>query len=73
MVDAKLFGLYATGTSRVVLDVRKPVSVQGAFVLKPLSDIYPDHKHPLLHRTYRQLWQEMQPHAGRITRIDLDL
>lgn len=47
--------------------------LEYAFVLKPLSDIYAEHSHPLLQRTYRQLWQDMQPHAGRITRIDLDL
>jgi len=35
VVEAMRFGLFAPGTSRVVLDVRKPVAIQKAFVLPP--------------------------------------
>ncbi|MDJ0832840.1 MAG: 2-amino-4-hydroxy-6-hydroxymethyldihydropteridine diphosphokinase [Gammaproteobacteria bacterium] len=44
-----------------------------AFVLKPLSDIFGDQVHPLLDKTYRELWLEMQAEAGRIEEIKLEL
>ena len=40
--------------------------LQNAFVLKPLQDIAPDSQHPLVGKTYRQLWQEMAPNAARL-------
>ncbi len=48
--------------------------LQNAFVLRPLQDIAPDTKHPLVGKTYSQLWQVMEPNAGRIDvfRLNLD-
>ena len=35
-----------------------------AFVLKPLVDLAPDAIHPELGRTYRELWESLQPGPG---------
>ena len=35
-----------------------------AFVLKPLADLAPDATHPELGRTYRELWESLQPGPG---------
>ncbi|RKZ95894.1 MAG: 2-amino-4-hydroxy-6-hydroxymethyldihydropteridine diphosphokinase [Gammaproteobacteria bacterium] len=40
--------------------------LQNAFVLKPLSDIQGSTCHPEQHKTYLQLWLEMEQHADRI-------
>jgi 2-amino-4-hydroxy-6-hydroxymethyldihydropteridine diphosphokinase len=47
--------------------------LENAFVLKPLSDICADMRHPQSGSSYRELWDEMQPSAGRIERIELNL
>jgi len=47
--------------------------LQNAFVLKPLSDIYPDAIHPACKKSYAELWHDMRAHAARIERFDLDL
>ena len=31
-----------------------------AYVLKPLADLYPDRRHPLFDKTFKQMWQEFQ-------------
>ncbi len=47
--------------------------LHNSFVLKPLQDIAPDALHPVEGKTYRQLWREMEPKAGRIDVYLLDL
>ena len=47
--------------------------LKNAFVLKPLSDVLGDRIHPQLGRSYRELWLEMEPGAGRIVEVDLGL
>ena len=47
--------------------------LQNAFVLKPLQDIAPDVVHPVANKTFRQLWQVMEPNAGRIDVYQLNL
>ena len=47
--------------------------LQNAFVLKPLQDIAPDVVHPVANKTFRQLWQVMEPTAGRIDVYQLNL
>jgi 2-amino-4-hydroxy-6-hydroxymethyldihydropteridine diphosphokinase len=32
-----------------------------AFVLKPLCDLAPDEMHPVLQKSYRQMWEEFEP------------
>lgn len=47
--------------------------LQNAFVLKPLSDICADHRHPQVGQSYQQLWNEMKISAGRIEEVELEL
>lgn len=47
--------------------------LENAFVLKPLSDICAELRHPQLGRSYRELWDEMQPSAGRIEQVEMKL
>ena len=43
---------------------------QYAFVLKPLADLEPDGMHPVLHKTYAQMWCEYKGDR-QLTVIDL--
>ena len=47
--------------------------LQNAFVLKPLSDICGDQRHPENGQRYADLWREMQQRAARIEPYELDL
>lgn len=47
--------------------------LKNAFVLKPLSDIMGDEKHPEQNKTYAQLWSHMKQKADRIELYPLDL
>ncbi len=49
---------------------RKDIEVY-AFVLEPLAEIAPSLKHPVLHKTYAQLWAEMPKNNVKQTRIGL--
>lgn len=42
-----------------------------AFVLEPLAEIAPSLKHPVLHKTYAQLWADMPKNNLRQTQISL--
>jgi len=46
--------------------------LKHAFVLKPMSDIMPEQLHPVAHKTYAELWQDMARQGDRITRVSLD-
>ena len=41
-----------------------------AFVLKPLCDLAPDEIHPVLGKSYRQMWEEFEP-KPRMLRVEL--
>lgn len=47
--------------------------LKNAFVLKPLSDIMGDQVHPVVDKTYKQLWLEMEASADRIQSIEFQL
>jgi 2-amino-4-hydroxy-6-hydroxymethyldihydropteridine diphosphokinase len=47
--------------------------LKNAFVLKPLSDIMGDTKHPVVGKTYNELWKNMEAVADRIENITFEL
>jgi 2-amino-4-hydroxy-6-hydroxymethyldihydropteridine diphosphokinase len=46
--------------------------LEQAYVLKPLSDLVPDMKHPVSHRSFQTHWNEFDQQAHVLTEIDLD-
>ncbi len=55
------------------LQIPRNEILQNAFVLKPLSDIHENVKHPQLGVSYGQLWQEMEGRADRIEPYKMNL
>ncbi len=47
--------------------------LHNAFVLKPMADVMAGMLHPEVKKCYRDLWAEMQPEAGRIEQVNVDL
>ncbi len=47
--------------------------LKNAFVLKPLSDIMGEEEHPVVGKTYNELWDEMKNSADRIENIAFQL
>ena len=47
--------------------------LENSFVLKPLQDIAPDEIHPVVGKTFRELWLAMAPGAARIELCQLNL
>lgn len=47
--------------------------LRNAFVLKPLSDIMGEEEHPVVGKTYNELWEEMKNSADRIENITFHL
>jgi 2-amino-4-hydroxy-6-hydroxymethyldihydropteridine diphosphokinase len=45
----------------------------NAFVLQPLQDLAPDVLHPVVKKSYRELWLAMKPAAVRTDVFDLPL
>ena len=71
-IDLLLYGdqiLYAQG-----IDVPRHEILECAHVLKPLSLIWPDQRHPVNGLTYSELWRAMAPaHAEKLRTVTLDL
>lgn len=71
-IDLLLYGdqiLYAQG-----IDVPRHEILECAHVLKPLSLIWPDQRHPVNGLTYSELWRAMAPaHAEKLRPVTLDL
>jgi len=44
--------------------------LEYAFVLGPLADVAPDERHPVVGRSYGELWRAF-PRKGRMERVDL--
>jgi 2-amino-4-hydroxy-6-hydroxymethyldihydropteridine diphosphokinase len=43
---------------------------ENAFVLWPLAEVAPDLKHPILKKSYQQLWQAYDKTQQQITTVD---
>jgi 2-amino-4-hydroxy-6-hydroxymethyldihydropteridine diphosphokinase len=44
-----------------------------AFVLKPLADLAPDQRHPVLGRSYAELWSGFEREAHPLERVGIEL
>lgn len=44
--------------------------LENAFVLRPLAELAPQQRHPVLGRTYRELWQAFDQRSQPLARVD---
>ncbi|MCB1672070.1 MAG: 2-amino-4-hydroxy-6-hydroxymethyldihydropteridine diphosphokinase [Gammaproteobacteria bacterium] len=51
------------------IQLPRPEITRYAFVLQPLADLLPDARHPVLDKSYRQLWQEFRDNAAQEQRL----
>jgi 2-amino-4-hydroxy-6-hydroxymethyldihydropteridine diphosphokinase len=56
-----------------VVQIPRREILKNAFVLKPLSDIMGDDRHPEVGKTYAELWEKMKSTADRIEKIPFTL
>lgn len=45
--------------------------LKQAYVLKPLSDVWPDGIHPVVGKTYRELWRDFDDKSVRLTPVQI--
>ncbi len=51
----------------------RPEITENAFVLLPLSEVLPDSRHPLVNKTYAELWGEYDKNKQRLWKVDIEL
>ncbi len=51
------------------MELPRPEITEHAFVLQPLADLLPRARHPLIGKTYEQLWSEFQRQGSRNQRL----
>ncbi len=52
------------------IDVPRAEILKNAFVLQPLSDLAPQIKHPILKKTYQDLWNKFPKQQQKLWQID---
>lgn len=67
-LDLLLYGL-ETASEPVTLP-RKEI-LEYAFVLKPLTDLAPEHRHPVTRKPYAEHWREFAGDKGGLTPVNL--
>lgn len=65
--------LYDDLSSQQPVQLPRDEILKYAFVLKPLSDIAPDKRHPVSGKTFLEHWQQFDAENNFIQRIDLKL
>jgi len=53
------------------IDLPRAEILKNAFVLKPLSELAPKLKHPILEKTYQSLWQEYPQNKQKLWPIEM--
>jgi 2-amino-4-hydroxy-6-hydroxymethyldihydropteridine diphosphokinase len=69
-IDLLLYGDYASDN----LDVKLPRAdiTDYAFVLRPLAELAPNEQHPLLKKTFQELWQAFDQGSHSLKKIDFN-
>ena len=54
------------------LKIPRPDLVKRPYMLRPIADIAPDVRHPLLGKTMRELWESFEGDAHSMVEVSLD-
>jgi len=54
------------------LKIPRPDLVKRPYMLRPIADIAPDVRHPLLGKTLRELWESFEGDAHSMVEVSLD-
>ncbi|MEQ8315346.1 MAG: 2-amino-4-hydroxy-6-hydroxymethyldihydropteridine diphosphokinase [Gammaproteobacteria bacterium] len=69
-VDILTFGELAGEQAGIQLP--RAEILENAFVLRPLADLLPEHQHPVVNKTYQQLWSEYDKPEQELWPVDFD-
>jgi 2-amino-4-hydroxy-6-hydroxymethyldihydropteridine diphosphokinase len=53
------------------IDLPRSEILKNAFVLKPISELAPKLKHPIIEKTYQSLWQEYPQKKQKLWQIEM--
>jgi 2-amino-4-hydroxy-6-hydroxymethyldihydropteridine diphosphokinase len=53
------------------IDLPRSEILKNAFVLKPISELAPKLKHPIIDKTYQSLWQEYPQKKQKLWQIEM--
>ena len=66
-IDVVLFGNH---NFRPRYNVPRDEIEKYAYVLKPLSELYPDKVHPITTQTYKEMWRQFSDDTQKLRRIE---
>jgi 2-amino-4-hydroxy-6-hydroxymethyldihydropteridine diphosphokinase len=64
--------LYDSKVTTTPIELPRPEVLYNAFVLKPLTEIAADEIHPIVNKSYANLWQEYDQSQQKLWAIKLD-